>query len=151
MQKPNYELEEFESDEEDRIIGLMLNKGAMFASEIARSLGIGEDNARAVLNKMRAKELTEIIVPHPQDPQPLIRARIKEFWNMGIYGYGNFRTRTWFIPTLKAIQDYSEKHFGEHRRIIGAYFMTYPQLKHPEFERDEKIKEDDERPEQNPK
>ena len=123
------ELNYYETDEEDKVLGWMLSKGAMFISELAKALNMPEANIQALLNKMINKELLVKIVPAQDYPQPLIRARIQDLWDNGVYGFGEFHRRSWFIPTFKAIQPFVEKHWGEHKRIAGAYLMSYPELK----------------------
>jgi hypothetical protein len=118
----------FNSDDVDRVMGLIILKGSCFPSEIARDLTLEIEQVNAIITGLVRDEMLKKIIPDEIYPQPLIKCRIREMWSIGVKGYEAFCQRSWFILTEKAFWSYVDRHRGEHRQANEAYINTYSNI-----------------------
>ena len=118
----------FNQDDEDRVVGLILEFGSSYPSEIARHLLLRVEQVNVIIIKLINKEILVRIIPDPFYPQFLMKSSIGRLWNIGISEYLNFTKRSWVIVTEKGFWYYVDKFKGEHRRANVNYLNQYPNL-----------------------
>lgn len=112
----------------DRVMGLMCSKGAVFSSEIAKDLDLDILQVNGIISSLIRSKLAKKLLPDRVYPQPLIKCRISQMWASGVEGYEAFCMRSWTILTLKGVDEYCERHLGQHHQIVKVYVEEYPEL-----------------------
>lgn len=119
-------------DDEYKVLKVLLEKGASYATEIGRETDLNiEVVNRALFNLKRDGYADKTHAD--EDPNALMRGRIKDMNASGVIGLGMFRQFSWWCPTLKGLALAQDLFKGKGVQVRASVLIHYNLLQGEEF------------------